>query len=112
MEEKLIRITNYFEAKLQEHQHAMMVQEQTIEFLINAVAKLIPQSYETTQTTTSGVGYMSELPLSFQDGPQVESNQSSSKVYCCPDEAKKRGLEGEDPIIKTESSHGSKALSS
>ena len=40
MEEKLLRITNYFEAKLKEHQHAMMVQEQTIEYLINAVAKL------------------------------------------------------------------------
>jgi len=92
----------------------MMVQEQTIEFLINAVAKLIPQSYEATQTTTSGVGYMSDLgALSFQEGPQVESNQSTSKVFCCPDEIKKRGsLEG-DPTLKTNSSsHGSKALSS
>ncbi len=38
-----MRLTSMFENKLKEHQEAMLIQEQTIEFLINAVVKLIPQ---------------------------------------------------------------------
>lgn len=40
----------------------------------------------------------------------MESNQSSAKAYCCPDERKKKET---DTAVKTDSSsHGSKSLSS
>ncbi|TNV79288.1 hypothetical protein FGO68_gene16938 [Halteria grandinella] len=76
-EEKLGSLQRYFEGRIREQQSAMLLQEKTIEILINAFQQMLPQvSLETL--TTPGLSSTRTTP---QTSLEFHSNQTKSAEY-------------------------------